>query len=418
MKRFDYRKILTEICRIILGVTFLISSLAKAVDPFGGVIIMEDYFSAFGLSFLKPIALFASINLAALEFLLGVCILTAVYRKLTTICMLGFMVFMTALTLYLAIFNPVHDCGCFGQLIILSNLQTFLKNALVLLPTAIVVFIYHEKMTPVYTYKSYWFPVFFGYFFAVAFAYFNYIHLPLIDAFPYKTGANIPQLMSFPPDAATNEYHYIYEKNGKKESFPPAEAPVEDPNWTFVDRKLIKQGYVPPITSFDFYDENGNDISDILLDNAKGVFLLISPNLDKASDKHIDEINNIYDYAMEKGMLFYCATSSSKENITTWINNTGAEYPFLTADDVMLKSIVRANLGLVLLQSGTILQKWNHNDIPSEETVVAVIVDALNPIGEKTIYQFVWWGGCFLLPLSLVWIYDYFRYRRRNIAHR
>jgi len=417
MKSVDYRKIITELCRIILGATFLFSGTVKSVDPVGGVIIMEEYFNAFGMSALNPIALFASINLSAIEFLLGLCILLAVYRKLTTFCMLVFMSFMTILTLYLAIFNPVHDCGCFGEAIILTNIQTFLKNALVLLPSAIVTFIFHKKMTPIYTHKVYWFAIVFGYLYAVGFTYYNYFHLPIIDFLPYKTGVNIPQQMTFPEDAPQDIYDFIYEKEGVKKAFKPEAAPFEDDSWSFVDRKLIKQGYIPPITSFDLYDSMRTNIYDRILENQRGVFLLISPLLEKASDKHIDEINNIYDYAVEQDLAFYCVTSSSKEQIDAWIQNTGAEYPFLTADDVMLKSIVRANPGLVLLKSGTILQKWNHNDIPSEETAEAVIEELLNPTDEKKSNEknLYFWVVCyFLLPLLLVWVYDYFRNRRKN----
>ena len=413
----DYRKIITELCRIILGVTFLFSGTVKSIDPIGGAIQMEEYFGAFGLTALNPIALFTAINLSAVEFLLGLCIILAVYRKFTTFCMLVFMTFMTVLTLYLAIFNPVHDCGCFGQAIILTNTQTFLKNALVLLPTAIVTFIYHKKMTPVYTYKAYWFAVIFGYIYAVGFAYYNYYHLPLIDFLEFKIGVNIPQQMSFPEGAPQDIYDFIYEKEGKKKAFNPESAPYDDDSWTFVERKLIKQGYVPPIASFELYDENENNIADRLLEDDKGVFLLISPALEKANDNHIDEINNIYDYTVESDMLFFCVTIPSKESINEWIHNTGAEYPFLTADDVMLKSIVRANPGLVLLKSGTIIEKWNHNDIPSEDTAEAIIEELLNPTGEKINMEknrLLWFSGCFVLPLLLVWMYDYLRNRRKK----
>ena len=417
MRTIDYRKISTETCRIILGVTFLFSGTVKAIDPVGGVLIMEDYFNAFGLTAFNSIALFASINLSAIEFLLGCCIIMAVYRRLTTLCMLVFMIFMTALTLYLAIFNPVHDCGCFGQAIILTNTQTFLKNALVLLPASIVTFVYYKKMTPVYTYKAYWFAVIFSYLFAAGFASYNYYHLPPIDFLPYKVGVNIPEQMSIPEDAPQDIYHFIYEKNGKKEVFSPENAPAGDSDWTFVDRKLVAQGYVPPISFFELKDEADRDIADLLLEDAKGVFLLVAPFLEKASDNHIDEINNMYDYAVENGLLFYCVTSSSRENRELWVHNTGAEYPFLTADDVLLKSLVRSNPGLVLLQSGTILQKWNHNDIPPDETLANVVEALLTPSIEKNQKEnnpLIWFGCFFALPLLLVWMYDFVRNRRKQ----
>ena len=413
----DYKKIITEISRIILGATFLFSGTVKAIDPVGGAIKMEDYFGAFGLSFFNPIALFTSINLSAVEFLLGICIIMAVYRKLTTILMLAFMSFMTLLTLYLAIFNPVHDCGCFGEAIIITNWQTFFKNFFVLLPAAVVTFIYHKKMTPVYSYKAYWFVAIFGYLFSVGFSYYNYYNLPIVDFRPFKTGVNIIEGMSFPEGAVQDEYHYIYEKNGKKEAFTPEKAPADDPAWEFVESKLIKKGYEPPIVSFEIYNKDEDNIADEILEEENGVFLLIAPKLEKASTRYIDEINNIYDYSLDHNMKFYCVTSSAEEGIKSWINNTGAEYPFLTADDVTLKTIIRSNPGLVFLKSGTILAKWHYNEIPSEENANAVINELLNPSGEKKDKEMNPWVliiCCFTLPLLLVWIYDYFRNRRNN----
>ncbi|MDR2680732.1 MAG: DoxX family protein [Tannerella sp.] len=416
MKSADCRKIITEICRVILGATFIFSGTVKAIDPVGGGIKIEDYFGAFGLTALNPVAIWIAVNLSAFEFMLGVCILMAVYRKLTTICMLTFMSFMTLLTLYLAIFNPVHDCGCFGDAFILTNWQTFFKNFLILLPASVMTFIYHTRMTPAYTYKAYWFVVLFAYLFPAGFSYYNYSHLPVEDFRPYKIGANIPELMSFPEGAKQDEYQYIYEKNGEKKAFTPESAPAGDSTWTYVEAKLVKPGYVPPVTSFELYNDMGDNIAEDILSAENGVFLLISARLEKASDKKVDEINNIYDYAQEHHILFYCVTSSAEEAVKTWINNTGAEYPFLKADDVTLKTVIRANPGLVLIKSGTILEKWHYNDIPSEDEANAVIDRLLNSPDKKSGKEnspWTWIISCFTLPLLLVWIYDYLRNRRK-----
>lgn len=417
MKTIDYRKIITEICRIILGVTFIFSGTVKCIDPVGGAIKIEDYFGAFGLSALNPLATFVSFNLSAIEFMLGLCILMAVYRKLTTICMLAFMTFMTLLTLYLALFNPVHDCGCFGEAIILTNWQTFFKNFLVLLPASVITYIYHKRMTPVYTHKVYWFIVLFAYAFPMWLSWYNYSHLPIEDFRPYKVGANIPELMSFPADAPQDEYEFIYERNGEKKAFAPENAPAGDSTWTFVEAKLIKEGYIPPIISFELYDDMEDNIAEEILSAENGAFLLIIHKTEKASDKKIDEINTIYDYAQEHQLDFYGVTSSTREEINTWINNTGAEYPFLTADDVTLKTIIRSNPGLVLLKSGTILNKWHYNDIPSEDQVNAVMDGLLysqEKKAEKDRSPWIWIIGCFSLPLLFVWLYDYLSNRRKT----
>lgn len=313
MKTIDCRKLITETCRILLGITFLFSGTVKCIDPAGGAIKMEEYFQAFGLSVLSPLALPVSSALSAFEFALGLCILTGVYRRLTTVCMLAFMSFMTLLSLYLAIFNPVHDCGCFGEALIITNLQTFLKNALILLPASIVTCLYHKRITPLYTRKAYRLILLFAFAFPIWFSWYNYAHLPLKDFRPYKIGANIPALMSFPQDAPRDEYRYVYEKNGKKKDFAPEDVPAGDSTWTFIEAKLIREGYVPPITSFELYNSAGDNVAPELLSDENGLFLLIAPKIEQASDRKTDQINHICDYAREHQLDFYCVTASAPE---------------------------------------------------------------------------------------------------------
>ena len=113
------KKVIAEVCRLLLGVVFIFSGTVKAVDPMGGAIKIGDYLTSFGLDKLQPFTVLISFNLSALEFMLGVCMLLGVYRRYTTFLTLLMMSFMTPLTLYLAIFNPVSDCGCFGDALVI-----------------------------------------------------------------------------------------------------------------------------------------------------------------------------------------------------------------------------------------------------------------------------------------------------------
>ena len=293
----------------------------------------------------KWFELLLSFNIIAVEFMLGVCMLTAVYRKLTTLGVLIFMSFMTPLTLYLAVFNPVPDCGCFGDAWIITNWQTFYKN-LVLLAAAVFAWMYYKQLTSFYTYRSYWFVGLFSYLFCLGFCYWNYNHLPITDFRPYKVGENV------------------------------------------ADELFTRPGIV---------------------------MLLVAYRLEEASDKHIDEINHAYDYAMEHKLTFYGVTGSSDGHIAEWVKHTGADYPFLTADEVLLKTIIRSNPGMVLLREGTILAKWHHNDIPGEDELDTVINGYLNDnrMENRTDHN-PWLSviAAFVLPLLLVWIYDYLRNRR------
>ena len=258
-------KILVELCRLLIGVVFIFSGFVKAVDPVGGAIKIGEYLASFGLDMLQPFTVLLSFNLSAIAFALGVCMLLGVYRRYVSFLVLVFMVFMTPLTLYLALFDPVSDCGCFGDALVITNWETFFKN-IVLSLAAIVTFIYNQRLFQCFTYRVYWFVALYAYLFGVGFAYYNYNHLPVIDFRPYKVGANIPQLMEMPEGAPQDEYKYtfVYEKDGVKKEFSLEDYPANDSSWTFVESKteLVKKGYQPPVAAFNIYNGEGDDVTE------------------------------------------------------------------------------------------------------------------------------------------------------------
>lgn len=413
------KKVFVEFCRLLLGITFVFSGITKAIDPVGGAIKIADYLVAFKLDALKELSLFLSINLSAFEFTLGVCLLAGVYRRYSAWGVLLTMGFMTPLTLYLALFNPVSDCGCFGDALVISNWQTFAKNV-VLLAASLVFWRHNQHVTRGFSRRAYWFVPLWGYLFACGFAWHNYQHLPLIDFRPYKIGVNIQAERTIPADAPQDEYRYafIYEKDGVKKEFGLEEAPTADSTWTFVESKteLVKPGYVPPIHDFIIHTLEGEEVTDQLLEEPRPLLLLIAPHLAEAEDHHIDNINNAYDYSLEHNIGFYCLTASTEEEIAKWEELTGAEYPYLQADATLLKTMVRANPGMMLLQEGTILMKWHSSDIPGEEEWPALLSSYSegNPTAktqeERRLLTNIL---TFTVPLSLIWLYDLFRHRLR-----
>jgi uncharacterized membrane protein YphA (DoxX/SURF4 family) len=428
MKKEVTIKILSEFFRVLIGVVFVFSGIVKAIDPVGNAIKIQEYLSSFGLDYFLWTDYILSFSQAALEFALGFCLLMGVYRKLVTLCILIVMCFMTPLTLYLAIYNPVADCGCFGDALIITNWQTFYKN-IVLLGGAVFLYMYCRRLTSFYTYKAYWFVFLFPFFFCIAFCIRNYDHLPILDFRPYKTGSNIFELMEIPEDAPQAEYHFIYQKDGVQKEFTLDESPVDDSTWTYVDTKLISEGFIPKVSSFELYNEEQENAGIQIVSQSATLFFLIAPKLETASDEHIEAINHLYDFACEKHYPFYCVTSSSQEKIEEWRKNTGADYPFLTADDVLLKTMIRSNPGLVMLKNGTILAKWHHNDIPKENILAETIAAYLNetPLPESVAGQIPvtpaeknkqeqrrWLRiiAGFVLPLLLIWVYDFLRNRK------
>lgn len=366
-------KILLLLSRLVIGATFVFSGFVKMIDPVGTSIKFQDYFSAMHLDFLVPNALLFAILLACIEFLLGVNVLLSLSPRHTSWYVLIIMSFMTLLTLYLAIANPVSDCGCFGDAVKLTNWQTFGKNIVLMVFT--IFYFYHRRKIPyLYHEHFHWLPSLITFVFGVAVVLHCYFHLPIIDFLPYKLGTNIPKGMEIPEGAPSDVYEttFIYQKGGEKKEFTLQNYPANDTTWHFVEQKseLVKKGYTPPIHDFTITDKStGEEITDIVLQDTSYTFLLISPKLEKAVDSHIDQINTVYDYSVDKGYKFYCLTSSTDQDVEGWVNATGAEYPFCVTDETALKTIIRANPGLVLLKNGTIVGKWNSGDIPDEKGI-------------------------------------------------
>ena len=403
--------VLVNLCRLILGVTFVFSGYVKAVDPIGTQYKLQDYLEAIGLAGSVPdfITLGCAILLAAFEFTMGLLMLFAIRRRLVSKLCTAFMVIMTLITVWIAIANPVKDCGCFGDAIHLSNQATLLKN-IVLLACAIVVvrrpLLMYRFLSP----STQWIAINFTILYILLTSVYCLYHLPIFDFRPYHIGANIKQGMTIPPGAEQPKFHttFIMEKDGVRKEFTLDNYP--DSTWQFIDSKTeqISEGYVPPIHDFSIQLADGDDITDSILSRKGYTFLLISPHLAQADDSNFGGIDQLYEYAQEQKIPFYCLTASTEKEIQHWENITGAEYPFCITDETTLKTIIRSNPGLLLLKNGTIIQKWSHNDLPTGDQLQGPLNKL--PIGQlpgnqvgKTIAKILLW---FFLPLILLVLAD------------
>ena len=408
------KKILINVCRLVVALTFIFSGYVKAIDPLGTQYKIQDYLGALHLGeyVSDMVTLGASVLLSALEFSLGIFLLFAIHRRVSSRLALLLMCFMTAVTLWLALANPVKDCGCFGDAIILTNWQTFGKNV-ILLACAVVIARWPLKMVRFISESNQWIVINFTFVFILLSSLWSLYDLPQFDFRPYHVGANIKKGMEIPEGAAQPQFDttFILEKDGERKEFTLDNYP--DSTWTFVDSKTVQtaEGYVPPIHDFSIQVvETGDDITEEVLADTSYTFLLISPHLEKASDSNFGRIDQLYEYAEENGYKFYCLTASSEKAILQWQDLTGAEYPFCITDETTLKTIIRSNPGLLLIKDGTIIQKWSHNNLPVIEPAKASVPLERQPIGKMTeksvaekILRVVIW---FVLPLFLLTVAD------------
>ena len=369
-KQYKVIGICTTVCRFILAVVFVFSGFVKAIDPLGTQYKIQDYLTAFGWSDVFPdyFAFCASILLGVLEFCLGVYMFFGIRRIIAPRAVVLVMSVMTPLTFWIALDNPVSDCGCFGDAIVLSNWATFWKNV-VLLAMSIVVLKWRKHISPLVTTRFDWVIALYGFLYVFSMAIYCYRELPVFDFRPYHIGANIRRGMEIPEGEKPSkvETHFILQKDGVEKEFTVDNYP--DSTWTFVDSKLVvvEKGYEPTIHDFEIRRwEDMEDITEQVLSDENYTFLLVAHQLSLADDSAIDLINELYDYSLMHGYAFYCLTASEEEDILRWQENTGAEYPFCIMDDITLKTMIRSNPGLMLLKEGTVIRKWSKNSFPDE----------------------------------------------------
>ncbi len=363
------------ICRFIFGLTFLFSGFVKAVDPLGTTYKISDYLDAFSLGFFSDLSLVSAFLLIILEFTIGFNLVFGIQVKKTAWIAAAFMLVMTPLTLYLAIANPVSDCGCFGDALVITNWQTFYKN-LILDALLVLILVFASEDRPIFSNWASYIIMLIPVLSCLGLELYCYNHLPIIDFRPYKVGNNLPSLMVIPDDAPSDEYNisFIYEKDGVQKEFNLENYPAEDSTWTFVSQNsvLIKRGYVPPIHDFSVQTEDG-DITDLILENEGYTFLLISSKLEKADLSRQKDINALYDYINSKNISFYCLTSSFNDDVEAFKTTNNVKYPIGATDEITLKTIIRSNPGLVLLKAGNVVAKWHYNDLPTKNELKRII---------------------------------------------
>ena len=318
-------KLITQISRILVGALFIFSGFVKLVDPIGSEYKFQEYFSesVLNMEFLIPYALLFAIVLIVAEILLGVMILIGYKSKLTVWSLLIITTIFLFLTWYSAYYNKVTDCGCFGDAIKLTPWETFYKNVvligLIIIMLVNVTFIkplFKGKITKVITFLS--------------LASFLFIvqhvltHLPLIDFRAYAVGKNLQEGMVYPAD-----------------------------------------GSIPPVHDF-MLEGVQQDLAPILLEKEK-VMLIIMYNLDKSDTNGFPAIKVVSEKAIAKGYTVYGVSASFSDDLLVAQEKYNLPFDFLFCDETTLKTMIRANPGIIILNKGTVTQKKNWIDIEDLE---------------------------------------------------
>ncbi|PYF69958.1 BT_3928 family protein [Pedobacter nutrimenti] len=376
------QRTLLNFSRLFVGILFIFSGLIKANDPLGFGYKLQEYFEVFHIPFLNGIATGIAIFLCVLEVLLGVLLLLGFWGKKVAAGLLGIIVFFTFLTFVSAVFKVVTSCGCFGDAIPLTPWQSFSKD-LVLLAFIIYLFRYRAYIEPLFSsLKMQQRTAVFVTIATLIFPLYTYNYLPVMDFLPYKIGADLPGEMRIPPGAMPDQYEIIYHLYNKKtkekkdmsdKDYLKAKEIWEDPNWEVgkdTESRLIKKGYEPKIKDLVIKDASGTDYTKELMENPYYNLVIVAYNLEDTNQDAISKLNALALNATEQfNIRTVLLTSNSAQDAEAFSKKMKLFTEIFYADAIPLKSMVRANPGVLLLKNGVVIGKWHYHAVPSFDSL-------------------------------------------------
>ena len=365
-------KYLVNLCRVLVGVLFIISGFIKLNDPLGFSYKLQEYFGAdvLNLPFSERYALAISVFVVVFEVVVGVFLLIGYKPKFTVWSLLGMIVFFTFLTFYSAYFDKVKDCGCFGDALKLTPWESFTKDV-VLLVLILIIFFGRKHIKPLFGNLGLSVTALLSIIACLWFAYHVLMHLPAIDFRAYKISNNISEGMSTPDDAPKPvlEYTWIFNVNGKEQKITTNGSYPNVEGGEYVgldgDPKIIEEGYIPPIQDFSI-ESLDEDLTKQFLEEEKLIIIAMYA-IEKAEEEGLLKLKAFSDKAISKGYTVIGLTSSGEDAKTFLKEEYSLNFDSYLCDEKAIKTIVRSNPGVVKLNKGTVIDKVHWNDIDDIE---------------------------------------------------
>ncbi|MGN0032265.1 MAG: BT_3928 family protein [Candidatus Limimorpha sp.] len=349
--------------RMLVGALFIFSSFTKGVDPLGTKYKIVDYLSVYGMEWLNNAALVLAIVLILAEFIVGICLFLNLLPRLSSVGAAILMAYFTVVTFFDALLDLVPDCGCFGDAVKMSNWQTFNKNLIIdslLLPILINFKSLKNKRL---TLLGQWI---FSLLFIAAFVYFeifNIRHLPIIDFREWKVGKDMT-----PEEYEAGQIYLLYQnkETGETQEFVSPDYPWNDTawmsQWEFVSQRSENAS---SSLAFSILDADGDDFTNVLFDT-ENLYVFVAPYLDDVSEKDLENCKKMAEKAENDGFNYIWITSSSPDAVEKLNEEYQMFYDVYFGDELELKTMVRSNPGLLLIDNGLILGKWSKIDFPIE----------------------------------------------------
>lgn len=393
-------KILSGISRVIVGCLFIFSGFIKANDPIGFSYKLNEYYTVFGMEWLHFGSPIQAIIICVLEIVLGITVLMGTRMKLTSWLLLVMIIFFTFLTGFTAISNwffenPNHstttffentlsfkarelyymkDCGCFGDAIKLTPMQSFLKDVLLTI-LIVIIFIRRNIIRPFFAKIMQTNIIAFFTLISTAFSFYCYLYLPVINFLAWQNGSNIIDKMKEVPSEKIFYFLYKEKSTGEQKWFDINNLPTNLENYDYVDRKdsVIKQGIPAVIHDFVVKDVNGQDLTQSILDDPNYQLFVVMYDLNASRKSSLKKLALLANESEVLGYRVSGFTNDAPEKSDLFRHEFQLSFPFYQQDRTALKAMIRSNPGVILLSNGVVIDQWPSRNLPSIKRLKAVI---------------------------------------------
>ncbi|MDQ6761202.1 MAG: DoxX family membrane protein [Bacteroidota bacterium] len=366
-------RILVNISRVLVGVLFIFSGLVKANDPLGLSYKMQEFFEVWAqnpgltstMNWLHSYALPFSIIMITLEIIVGAGILLGIWKRFFSLLLFLLIIFFSFLTGYAVLSGKIATCGCFGDCIPLTAMQSFIKD-LILLVLILVIFFGAKYIIPVLTPVANFLILLISIFIVLGFQWFVMRHLPVVDCLPFKKGNNLLELRKMPANAIPDkkDFKFIYKKNGKEQEFTRKNIP--DSTWEFVSREdfIVEKGSnnEPPVKDFYLSTFSGNDSTEAILGSPRHYYLFFIKDLLTGTDYWLNNFNAVYKKAKQNNIPLYVVASQPSAARQFFNERNKFDLPILSLDATALKTAARTNPELYLMNGPVVENKWGWAD--------------------------------------------------------
>ncbi len=362
-------KILVNIIRTIVGILFIFSGLVKANDPHGLSYKMQEFFERWAadgfmpslMNWLHQFSLEFSIVMISLEIVVGVGLLLGQWKRFFVWITFLLMLFFTWLTGYAALSGKIATCGCFGDCLPLSSMQSFMKD-IVLIILSIILLLGVKHIGLLFSKGVNIFLVALAVIFSFGLQWYVLRKMPVVDCLPFKVGNNILELRKMPANAIPDkkEYRFIYEKDGRQKEFTIKDLP--DSSWTFVSRNdvIIEKGSnnEPAIKDYILTTATGTDSTQAILNNDADYYLFYVTNIGNTENSWERDFKSIYEYAQQSGKQVFIITADPESATVFFNQKLGLNLPILSLDATAFKTAARTNPELYLMHGPVVKNKW------------------------------------------------------------